>query len=358
MEITKEKKEYYKGLIEALVFLSGEPLKLSTLANSIGMEKSVARDFLDEIILDYQEKNGGFILKEIAGGYIFQTNEAYHEILGSIFKEKRRETLSRSTLDTLAIIAYKQPITLPEIDEIRGVSSRAMVTTLISKKLVKAIGQKEVPGRPTLYGTSQDFLLHFGLNKLSDLPTPVEVKELNFENLDDLNEEEKPTSVEKEVPETISPTNDSEVPSTSENLATEDTESSRDEIIETNPLESPHNGTEETKDEDQTHFLDSNEVTPQNSEVHAEEVGELNPLEAKSIEVNSSEETLNENSSGSEEGEIQPVETSESSETINEEIIILTYSQESENNSSENNLPQNETSENKLDSGEDQNPEN
>lgn len=177
---------YYKGLLESLVFLSSEPIKLSSLADSAGIEKSLTRELLDEIILEFQERNGGFLLKEIAGAYQFYTNEIYFKTLGTIFKEKRRETLSKSTLDTLAIVAYKQPITLPEIDDIRGVSSRAMVTTLIAKKLIKPIGQKEVPGRPTLYGTTSEFLIHFGLNKLSDLPAPGEVKELNFENLDDL----------------------------------------------------------------------------------------------------------------------------------------------------------------------------
>ncbi|MCE9500281.1 MAG: SMC-Scp complex subunit ScpB, partial [Leptospira sp.] len=109
--------------------------------------------------------------------------------LSEIFKERKKETLTRGTLETLAIIAYKQPITLPEIDEIRGVSSRAMVTTLVSKKLVKAVGQKELPGRPTLYGTTPEFLMHFGLNKLSDLPTPVEVKELKFDSIEEFSED-------------------------------------------------------------------------------------------------------------------------------------------------------------------------
>ena len=186
MEYTKEDRAYYKGLIESLIFLSSEPLKLSSIAESAGIEKSYARELLDELVLEFQERNGGFLLKEIAGAYQFFTNDIYYKILGTIFKEKRRETLSKVTLDTLAIIAYKQPITLPEIDEIRGVSSRAMVTTLIAKKLIKPIGQKEVPGRPTLYGTTQEFLIHFGLNKISDLPPPGEVKELKFENLDDI----------------------------------------------------------------------------------------------------------------------------------------------------------------------------
>ena len=147
MENNQNTREYNKGLIEALIFLSGEPVKLASLADSIKLEKTFVRDLLDELMLDYSEKNGGFLLKEIAGGYQFLTNEVYYKVLGSIFKEKKRETLSRGTLDTLAIISYKQPITLPEIDEIRGVSSRNMVSTLIAKKLVKAVGQKEVPGR-------------------------------------------------------------------------------------------------------------------------------------------------------------------------------------------------------------------
>ncbi len=182
----KKSKEYYKGLVEALLFASSEPVKLVQVAELVGIEKTFAREILEELVLDYVERDGGIILKEIASAYQFQTNDKYFQELGKIFKEKRRETLSKSTLDTLAIIAYKQPITLAEIDEIRGVSSRAMVTTLIAKKLVKPVGQKEVPGRPTLYGTTNEFLIHFGLNKLSDLPSPVEVKELNLDSLEEI----------------------------------------------------------------------------------------------------------------------------------------------------------------------------
>lgn len=200
----EKNKEYYKGLIEALIFASSEPVRLSQVADLVGIDKVYAREILDELVLDYVERNAGIVIKEIANAYQFQTNEKYFQELGKIFKEKRRETLSKSTLDTLAIIAYKQPITLSEIDEIRGVSSRAMVTTLIAKKLVKPVGQKEVPGRPTLYGTTNEFLIHFGLNKLSDLPSPVEVKELNLDNLDELlskKEEEKTQEIISEQEE-------------------------------------------------------------------------------------------------------------------------------------------------------------
>ncbi|NCS92516.1 MAG: SMC-Scp complex subunit ScpB [Leptospira sp.] len=185
-----EDRKYLKGLLEALVFLSSEPIKLSSLAKTVDIEKTLARELLDEMLLDYQEREGGFLLREIAGQYQFITSDIYHERLGVIFKEKKKETLSRSNLDTLAIIAYKQPLTLAEVDEIRGVSSRAMVANLISKKLVKPIGQKEVPGRPTLYGTTNDFLIHFGLSKLTDLPSPVDVKELQFDELNINLEEE------------------------------------------------------------------------------------------------------------------------------------------------------------------------
>jgi segregation and condensation protein B len=185
-----EDRKYLKGLLEALVFLSSEPIKLSSLAKTVDIEKTLARELLDEMLLDYQEREGGFLLREITGQYQFITSDIYHERLGVIFKEKKKETLSRSNLDTLAIIAYKQPLTLAEVDEIRGVSSRAMVANLISKKLVKPIGQKEVPGRPTLYGTTNDFLIHFGLSKLTDLPSPVDVKELQFDELNINLEEE------------------------------------------------------------------------------------------------------------------------------------------------------------------------
>lgn len=185
MENQENSREYNRGLVEALIFLSSEPVKLSVLSDNLKLEKSYVRDLIEDLIIDYRERDGGFILKEIAGGFQFLSNEKFYKVLGNIFRERKREVLSRSTLETLAIISYKQPITLPEIDDIRGASSRNMVSTLIAKKLVKAVGQKEVPGRPTLYGTTNEFLIHFGLNKLSDLPTPVEIKELKFEELDD-----------------------------------------------------------------------------------------------------------------------------------------------------------------------------
>jgi segregation and condensation protein B len=278
--------------MEALLFLSSEPIKLAQLADSSGIEKVFARELLDELVLDYSERDGGILLKEVANAYQFQTNDKFFKVLGTIFKEKRRETLSKSTLDTLAIVAYKQPITLPEIDEIRGVSSRAMITTLISKKLVKAVGQKEVPGRPTLYGTTNDFLLHFGLNKLSDLPTPVEVKELNLDNLDDIQldddpEEEIPKEVDVEDPISEVPVeepiqkeerNENEAPEVGdlEKEETEPTESS-DLVEETEPTES-------SDLVEETELIESSDLVEETEPIESSDlVEETEPIESSDL---------------------------------------------------------------------------
>ncbi|MCB1178769.1 MAG: SMC-Scp complex subunit ScpB [Leptospiraceae bacterium] len=294
MEKETESREYYKGLIEALIFLSSEPLKIANIAGSAGIDKAYARELADELVLDYSEKNGGIVLKEIGGGYQFTTNEIYFRVLGSIFKEKKRETLSKSTLDTLAIISYKQPITLPEIDEIRGVSSRAMVTTLIAKKLVKAVGQKEVPGRPTLYGTTNDFLIHFGLNKLSDLPTPVEVKELNLDNLDDIKlSDDDPVSIsakeKSQKKEKDSDKGEDEI-GIEEELNSEEETNSNDE----KNLEEEVNSEEEINTENQIieeNNIDSdNEITPEeissDTEDELEKAGVENKVTFDVVEKN------------------------------------------------------------------------
>ena len=115
------------------MFVSSESLKVSAIAKSLDLDKVLVRELLDELVLDFADRDGGFKLYEIAGGYQFMTSETYAKDLQNVFKVKRRETLSRSNLETLSIIAYKQPITLSEIEEIRGVSSRQLLTTLLQK---------------------------------------------------------------------------------------------------------------------------------------------------------------------------------------------------------------------------------
>lgn len=183
-ELSAEEMDYFRGLLEAVIFMSTEPMSLTVLAKRSELDRVNTRILVDSLIDDYSERDSGIVLREIAGGYQFITSEKYSPAIKEIFKEQKRETLSRSTLETLAIISYRQPITLPEIDEVRGVNSRAMVTQLLQRKLVKPQGYRPVPGRPTLYVTSRSFLSHFALNSLSDLPALEEVKELKFDDLD------------------------------------------------------------------------------------------------------------------------------------------------------------------------------
>ncbi|GIX41118.1 MAG: hypothetical protein KatS3mg129_0851 [Leptospiraceae bacterium] len=188
-ELDSEEIDYYRGLLEAILFLANEPLSVSVLARQIQLDKTNTRILLDSLMDEYLERNSGIVLKEIAGGYRFVTSEKYADVLKKIFKPKNSEKLSRSLLETLAIICYKQPITLPEIEEIRGVNSRAMVSALLQKNLIKPQGYKSVPGRPTLYVTTKEFLIKFNLSSLADLPPLKDLKELPLDDLDNLEEE-------------------------------------------------------------------------------------------------------------------------------------------------------------------------
>ena len=183
-ELTQEEEGYYRGFIEAILFLSNEPLSLGILAKRCELDRANTRKLVDYLVDDYVERDGGVLLREIAGGYQFITSDRYGEALRNVYKDQKKETLSRSTLETLAIICYRQPVTLPEIEEIRGVNSRSMITTLLARKFIKPQGYRPVPGRPTLYVTTRQFLTHFALNTLADLPTLEEVKELKFDDIE------------------------------------------------------------------------------------------------------------------------------------------------------------------------------
>lgn len=176
--------ESLKGLLEAILFLSNEPVPLSFFVQNFSVDSTQIKILLDSLIDEYEDRDGGIKLEEIAKGYQFVTNPRYADQLRRIIGAKKREGLSRSMLETLSIIAYKQPIVLAEIDELRGVSSRMMVVKLVERNLVKPVGRKELPGRPLAYGTTNEFLRFFGLNKLSDLPKLSEIKEFSL-NLDD-----------------------------------------------------------------------------------------------------------------------------------------------------------------------------
>jgi len=172
-----------KSQTEAILFVSGDGLSIREIADGLGQESDVIETVLHSLIDDYQERNGGLMIQEISGRFRMVTAPDQFSVLQNFIQYKKKHTLSKSMLETLAIIAYKQPITLFEIEEIRGVNSRTLVTGLMQRKLIKVTGQKDVPGKPGMYGTTKEFLNYFGLNNLQDLPAPKDVKELNFEEL-------------------------------------------------------------------------------------------------------------------------------------------------------------------------------
>ena len=172
---------YYYGLFEAVLFLSNDPVPVSFFAKNFQIDSKDVKIIIDSIIDEYEERGGGIILKEFSDGYQFITRDIFaDDIRHALFFDKK-EGLSRGMLETLSIIAYKQPIILAEIEELRGVSSRMMLAKLMKRNLVKPVGRKELPGRPLLYGTTDDFLKHFGLKTLSDLPTLSEIEELYYD---------------------------------------------------------------------------------------------------------------------------------------------------------------------------------
>ncbi len=183
-DLAPEEMARFRGLIEAVLFVSSEPQTVAMLARTIQLDRVNTRILADSLVDDYAEREGGISLREIAGGYQFVTSDRYSEEMRLIMQTSRKEKLSRSVMETLAIISYRQPITLPEIEEVRGVASRPHIATLLAKRLIKPQGTRPVPGRPTLYVTTKAFLQHFALNSLAELPPLEEVKELKFDEIE------------------------------------------------------------------------------------------------------------------------------------------------------------------------------
>ncbi|MCI0706811.1 MAG: SMC-Scp complex subunit ScpB [Ignavibacteriae bacterium] len=171
-----------KELVEAIIFASSDPLTVKQLKNILAESGQSAElnveSVVDTINEEYQQANKPYRIVRIAGGYQYSTVPEYAEWVGKLYKEQGKRKLSQSSLETLAIIAYRQPITRPDIEAIRGVDCDYVLGTLLEKKLVTITGRAPTPGRPLLYGTTEVFLKHFGLNDISDLPKPREIEEL------------------------------------------------------------------------------------------------------------------------------------------------------------------------------------
>jgi segregation and condensation protein B len=159
-----------KAIVEALVFASPEPLTPKMLFKLLSDEpKEDVLEAVRELQADY-ERRGGLHLAEVAGGYQITTRPEFHEWVRRMFHERTTQKLTVQSLETLAVIAYKQPITTAEIGEIRGVNTSGVLSTLLERHLIKIVGRKNVIGRPFLYGTTKEFLIRFGLRDLNDLP--------------------------------------------------------------------------------------------------------------------------------------------------------------------------------------------
>ena len=167
-----------KSIVEALIFASPEPVTLKALVKLLESEpKEEIEAAIAALKQDY-ERPGGLQLVEVAGGYQIVTKQEFHEWVRRLFHERTTQKLSVAALETLAVIAYRQPATAPEVADIRGVNTAGVLGTLMDRKLIKIVGRKAVVGRPFMYGTTREFLERFGLNDITDLPKVEDMSEL------------------------------------------------------------------------------------------------------------------------------------------------------------------------------------
>ena len=168
-----------RSALEAIIYAADEPATLEQLAAAVGEEKPAVRAALDELVASYATEERGMEIRAVAGGYKFYTKPQHHEVVRKFIKSLRPPLrLTMPALETLAVISYKQPATLPEIQEIRGVNCAGVVKTLLEKRLITTAGRKPVIGRPILYRTSKEFLMRFGLSDLDELPSLKEFEQL------------------------------------------------------------------------------------------------------------------------------------------------------------------------------------
>jgi segregation and condensation protein B len=167
-----------KSIAEALIFVAEEPISAKIIADVVKVDREAAEKALAALVGEFNERNGGLQLREIAGGWQIATRAEHHEQVRAYLKSRPSAKLSLASLETLAVIAYKQPVTVPEILEIRGVQSPSAIKTLLDKRLIVAKGRKETVGRPMMYGTSKEFLIQFGLRDLSELPSIEDFRDL------------------------------------------------------------------------------------------------------------------------------------------------------------------------------------
>lgn len=186
-----------RASLEAIIYAADEPVSLDQLASALGEDKLPVKAALDELVASYASEDRGIEIRAVAGGYKMYTKPQHHEVVRRFIKSLRPPLrLSMPALETLAVIAYKQPVTAPEISDIRGVNTSGVISTLLDKRLIATAGRKEVIGRPILYKTSKEFLMRFGLSDLDELPSLKEFEALAREALG--TEEGTPASFSEE----------------------------------------------------------------------------------------------------------------------------------------------------------------
>ena len=169
--------------IEALIFVSEQAISLREIKNTLeeifeqDVDKEIIVEMIEALKEKYRYKGFAFAIVEISGGYQFLTKQEYHETIGTYLKQKTKKRLSKAALETLSIVAYKQPVTKVEVEQIRGVNSDYSMQKLLEKELVTIVGRSEKPGRPLLYSTSPKFMDYFGIKSLKDLPKVKDFKE-------------------------------------------------------------------------------------------------------------------------------------------------------------------------------------
>jgi segregation and condensation protein B len=184
LRYTMPMNEERKAALEAIIYAADEPATIEQLASALGEEKMVVQAALDELVASYAVEERGIEIRAVAGGYKMYTKPQHHDVVRRFIKSLRPPLrLSMPALETLAVIAYKQPVTGPEISEIRGVNSSGVIATLLDKRLITTAGRKEVMGRPILYKSSKEFLMRFGLSDLQELPSLKEFEALAREAL-------------------------------------------------------------------------------------------------------------------------------------------------------------------------------
>ncbi len=186
-----------KALIEALLFASPKPIGIDVISEVTGIEPADIRDIVQSLTDEYDSQSRGFSLLEVAGGYQLRTRSDFADEVGALFLARARRRFSRSSLETLSIIAYRQPVLRSEIEKIRGVDSGGVLKTLLSHGMIRVLGRKDAPGRPIMYGTTSEFLEYFSLRDLESLPTLQEVAEVDTDDVTD-NEDENIENVHRD----------------------------------------------------------------------------------------------------------------------------------------------------------------